>query len=233
MRKEKEEKELRELRNEVEIWKFINKKRGKEKDLRNNIDIEEDRRIEDKGMEKEEYGYERKEENNEEDSEGWESEVKKEDICTVVKSLKKSKAAGVDGILNEAWLYGGCTIRESLVNFMKLIWKEGVIPKEWKTSVMMPVYKKGDQEKVENYRGISLLCSGYKIYTELLRQRLEEEIEKKNLIPDSQAGFKIVQREKEEMDSKVYKFFMNLKAAFDSVKRDVLWSILEEQGINI
>lgn len=40
------------------------------------------------------------------------------------------------------------------------------------------------------YTGISLLCSAYKIYAELVRSRLEREIEKKKVIPESQNGFR-------------------------------------------
>lgn len=70
------------------------------------------------------------------------------------------------------------------------MWKEGEIPTDWKTSFIVPLFKKGDKAKEKNYRGISLLASAYKIYTELLRSRLEEEIEKKGLLPETQAGFR-------------------------------------------
>jgi len=75
---------------------------------------------------------------------------------------------------------------------------------------------------VSNYRGINLLCLAYKIYTEMLRNRLEKETEEKNLIPKSQADFRkgrstldnvfvlnhIMQREirDEGEDSKIYVF---------------------------
>lgn len=55
--------------------------------------------------------------------------------------------------------------------------------------MVVSIYKKGDQEKVEN-TGISLLCTVYKIYAEVLRRRLEEEVEEKKLIPESQTGFR-------------------------------------------
>lgn len=73
---------------------------------------------------------------------------------------------------------------------------------------------------VGNYRGISLLSTWYKIYTEILRSRLEKEIEEKKLIPESQGGFRkargvmdnvyvlnhLVQREerKDKKERKVY-----------------------------
>lgn len=73
---------------------------------------------------------------------------------------------------------------------MRQIWKEGKVPIEWKKSIIVPLYKRGDQEEVGNYRGISLLCTAYKVYAEVLRMRLEKVIEKKNLVPESQIGFR-------------------------------------------
>lgn len=73
---------------------------------------------------------------------------------------------------------------------MKQIWKEGKVPIEWKKSIIVPLYKRGDQEEVGNYRGISLLCTAYKVYAEVLRMRLEKVIEEKNLVPESQTGFR-------------------------------------------
>lgn len=41
-----------------------------------------------------------------------------------------------------------------------------------------------------------------------------------------------MQKEKEEKDSKVYALFVDLKAAFDNVRREDLWRILKEKEIN-
>lgn len=48
--------------------------------------------------------------------------------------------------------------------------------------------KRGDQEEVGHYRGISLLRTAYKVYAEVLRMRLKKVIEEKkqlqkNLVP--------------------------------------------------
>jgi len=39
-----------------------------------------------------------------------------------------------------------------------------------------------------NYKGISLLCGVQNIWVEVVRNRLEKEIEEKGMIPESQAG---------------------------------------------
>lgn len=56
--------------------------------------------------------------------------------------------------------------------------------------MIVPLYKKGNKEEPKNYRGISLLSTGYKIHMDILRMKLIEELEGKNCLPEGQAGFR-------------------------------------------
>jgi len=139
-------------------------------------------------------------------------------------------------------------VKKGLTEVIQKVWNEVKIPEEWRTSIIVPLYKRGDPNVIPNYRGISLLCTAYKIYTEIIRRRLVEEVEEKKALPESQMGFRkgrstldniyilnhIVQREKMKMkeEKKVYALFIDLKAAFDNVDRGKLWRILEEKQIS-
>lgn len=72
---------------------------------------------------------------------------------------------------------------------MKMIWRKGTIPQEWKTNIMVPLYKRG-KKRTENYRGIPLLCTAYKIYIGIIRNMIEEEVEAKKMVPKSQTDFR-------------------------------------------
>lgn len=72
---------------------------------------------------------------------------------------------------------------------IKKVWKNKKMPEDWNVSVMVPIYKKDNHEKTENHRGISLLCTAYKIYAEILRNKLKEEIERRKLLPESRRRF--------------------------------------------
>jgi len=50
------------------------------------------------------------------------------------------------------------------LNFLNVCWIYGDIPEEWRTAIVIPIHKKGDRNNPDNYRGISLLNTGYKIY---------------------------------------------------------------------
>ena len=89
--------------------------------------------------------------------------------------------------------------------------------------------------------------TSYKIYAMILERRLRTEIEEKKILPETQAGFrkkrgckgnimalkwmasrKIGQKKKK----KPFKFFADLKAAFDKVNREKLSVCMEKQGID-
>lgn len=129
----------------------------------------------------------------------------------------------------------GGEIMEKMVELMKSIWKEGIIPQDQRNGIIVPLHKRGDKEKIENYRSISLLCTAYKIYAEILRKRLEKEVEIKEMLPESQSGFRrgrstmdnifilnhLIQKKKKKGEKeKIYMMFADLKAVFDKVDRD-------------
>ena len=45
------------------------------------------------------------------------------------------------------------------------------LPEEWKDSIIVPIYKKGDKTDCSIYRGISLLTNTYKILANILLSR--------------------------------------------------------------
>lgn len=120
-KKEEEEEELRNLKSETEVWRYINKRRGRkewkiiypEKNYFMKSYFRKSyfmKLLE--GREKEEHDKkeeEKKPENEEEkkkEAEGESKALERKEIRRAVNSMKKRKAAGVDEIPMEAWMYG-------------------------------------------------------------------------------------------------------------------------------
>ena len=58
------------------------------------------------------------------------------------------------------------------MNFLNVCWIYGDFPNEWRTAVVIPINKKGDRNNPDSYRNISLLNTGYKIYSKVIAERL-------------------------------------------------------------
>ena len=66
--------------------------------------------------------------------------------------------------------------------------KKEKLPEEWKESIIVPIHKKRDKTDCNNYRGISLLSTIYKILSNILVSRLNPYA--KEIIGDQQCGFR-------------------------------------------
>lgn len=114
---------------------------------------------------------------------------------------------------------------------MKIIWKFGIIPDDWKTCTIITLFKKGNPYNIKNYRGIGLINVGLKFYLHILKIKLTNIIENKNILSDTQFGFRknrsclmnleILYKLIQKYD-KLYLCFIDLNKAFDSINRTKL-----------
>ena len=80
-----------------------------------------------------------------------------------IEKLKSHISPGIDQIPAELIKAGGRTIRGAIHKLIIAIWNKEELPEEWKESVIVPIDRKGDKTDFNDYRGISLLPTTYKI----------------------------------------------------------------------
>jgi hypothetical protein len=68
-----------------------------------------------------------------------------------VRNLKSHKSPGIDQIPAELIKAGGRIIRSEIHKLIICIWNKEELPEEWKESVIVPIYKKGDKTDCSNY----------------------------------------------------------------------------------
>ena len=137
---------------------------------------------------------------------------------------------------------GGRTIRGEIHKLIISIWNEEKLPDEWKESIIVPIYKKGDKTDCNNYRAISLLPTTYKVLSNILLSRLIPYAEE--VTGDHQCGFQRnrsttdhifcihqILEKKWEYNEAVHQLSIDFKKAYDSVRREVLYNILIEFGV--
>jgi len=147
-----------------------------------------------------------------------------------IDKLKSHKSPGIDQIPAELIKAGGRTICLKIHKLITSIWKEEKLPEEWKESIIVPIQKKGDKRDCNNYRGISLLPTTYKIVSNILLSRLIPYANE--IIGDHQCGFRRnrstidhifcirqILEKKWEYSEPVHQLFIDFKKAYDSVRR--------------
>jgi len=168
--------------------------------------------------------------------------ITKDELETTIKTLKSRKSPGSDGINNELCKHAPKCFLHKFLKFLKVCWIYGDMPEEWRTAVVIPIHKKGDRNNRDNYKDISLLNTGYKIYLKIIAERLTVIAEA--LILEEQNGFRkgrscmdcifsasqIIEKHK-EFNIPTYIAFTDFKKAFDSVDREKLWTVMSSKGI--
>ena len=115
-----------------------------------------------------------------------------ENVLNAIKSLKTKNCEGFDRIPVRILVDGIDHLTQILSYLFYLIYKHNKIPDQWRISKVIPLFKKGNPTKIENYRPISNLCSTSKIFEKLILMRLSqlENLQNISLTGKSQHGFK-------------------------------------------
>ena len=94
------------------------------------------------------------------------------EVGDAIKSLQNNKASGVDNISAE--ILKCPDLLDLAWKFLFYCYETKTVPAEWHTSVIVPVFKKGDSSSCNNYRGIALMSVYAKLYNRILFVRLRD-----------------------------------------------------------
>lgn len=175
--------------------------------------------------------------------------IEEYEIYAHIKALKNEKSPGPDGLANEYLKLGVPILLKHLTILFNRILDAETVPKQWCTSDIILIYKKGNPLDIENYRPISLLASAYKLFTSIILRRISENIDASQ--PVEQAGFRSgyntidhIQTAEQliekfnEYNKPLYIAFVDYSKAFDSISHASIWNALkisnvEDKYINI
>jgi hypothetical protein len=163
------------------------------------------------------------------------------EVNIAIGKLERYKSPGTDNIPAELIKAGGETLYSEIHRLICCIWNKEELPQQWKESIIVPIYKKGDKTDCNDYRGISLLSTAYKILSSILLARLTPHVNE--ITGDHKCGFRrniyygsnflhsADTRKKWEYNGTVHQLLIEFKKAYDLVKREIPYNILLEVGV--
>jgi hypothetical protein len=110
------------------------------------------------------------------------------EVEIAIRKLKIYKSPGTDNIPAELIKAGGETLNSEIHKLICCIWNEEELSEQWKESIFVPIYKKRNNAGCNDYRGISLLSSAYKILSNILLAKSALYVNE--IIGDHQRGFR-------------------------------------------
>ena len=112
-----------------------------------------------------------------------------EEVFELLTSLKVNKACGPDKICARLLKEEAAELSPSLTVLFNKSLQDAVLPLDWVSANVCPVYKKGDKQCASNYHPISLTCLLAKVLERILHSRSYNMLEQNNILHDNQFGF--------------------------------------------
>jgi len=166
------------------------------------------------------------------------------DLGYHIDKLKRRKAAGIDGLVNEHIMFGGPHLVVHLCLLFNCLLKHAYVPNNFCQGIIIPLLKSkhGDATRIDMYRGITLSPVLSKLFESVLFNLYEEFLGSDNL----QFGFKKGSSTNHAMfalhesikyyakyGTKVFGAFLDSSKAFDKVLHNALLKKMLDKNVPV
>lgn len=173
-------------------------------------------------------------------------EITPEDIMSAIFKMKSKLTRSPEGIPSLVLKQISCAILSPLTFLFNSFLLNHYAPHQWKTSFIVPIYKKGDKSNPLNYRPISLTSTFSRLFESVLHSKISDFLHQFSLISPYQYGFLKNRSSCEQLLTCIYNWLCNIcynnsnvhivytdiAKAFDTVSHSKLVHTLKSYGIN-
>lgn len=172
-------------------------------------------------------------------------EISKDELVKAIRNLRCGKAFGLDLVTNEMLKTSLPFIVEPVLKLFNMCLELCIYPKEWCHGYIVPVYKSGTRLDPMNYRPITISSCLGKVFSSVLKNRINKLLDDNNIISNVQIGFSKGHRTSDHLlmlkglidvykskRKRIYSCFIDFSAAFDSVWHDGLVFKLRKANIS-
>ena len=166
--------------------------------------------------------------------------ITEEEVLKAIMDTKAGGSPGFDGLSIDFYKTFADIIKKPLAHVLNKFYQSSNIPYDVKISVITVMHKKGDRNKIQNYRPISLCNNDLKILTKIMCERVQKFMDQ-FIEPDQFAcpGRNIstpnhilrdIYQDARQRGQQHFILSVDFIKAFDSVDRKFMIKVLEKMG---
>ena len=167
------------------------------------------------------------------------------EVKQMAKKLKTGKATGLDMINAELLKNLNDNFLQLFTSLFNKLLENGHFPEEWAIGIIVLIFKGGEKDNLDNYRGITLLSIFGKLFVGVLLDRLNKVVSEYHILCENQLAYRkgyqtsdhiftlraIIENTFQNKKGALYLCFVDFKKAFDSVDHKELLHKLATYGI--
>lgn len=160
----------------------------------------------------------------------------------IVNSMK-NKESNTDGVTVGILKAAFESIGDKILNLINCSMDTGTFPMNWKTNVVIPIEKRNNTIRCEEFRPINLVPPYEKLLELCVNEQILEYIETNNILSEFQAGFRAKNSCESALQSVLFNWkealddgkmigvvFLDFKRAFETINRHLLLLKMERYG---
>lgn len=169
-----------------------------------------------------------------------------EGVLSLLLNVKTKSSDGPDGIPNAFLQRYAEPIAHVFTHIFRLSLHNSILPDDWRTARVIPVFKKGDRLNVENYRPISITSGPCKLLEHIITHYIMSFLEENSILTPFQHGFRKGLSTTTQLVTTIHDFamaidkgdqidaiFLDFRKAFDCVCHSKLLTKLSNIGLPI
>ena len=171
-------------------------------------------------------------------------EISEECVLSQLRNLKSGKAVGLDGIQARLLKDSADIVVKPVTFIINTSLRTSKVPCDWKSARVIPLFKKGKADEMDNYRPISILPVLSKVLERPVHIQLYKYLQQYKILSPYQCGFRKCHstefaalsfsdniRRNMDQGQLTGAVFIDLRKAFDTVDHAVLLDKLSNLGI--
>ena len=171
--------------------------------------------------------------------------IEPEGVLKLLRGLNENKASGPDGISSKILKLAAEELAPALTVIFNTSLRTGIVPADWLTANISPIFKKGDKATASNYRPVSLTSVCCKLLEHIIHSNIMKHLDQQKILTENQHGFRAQHSCETQLIQTIHDLgksldtrsqtdmvIMDFSKAFDTVPHKRLLHKINSYGIN-